>query len=84
MDLIHIFVGLFGGKFITICFYFTFFINEVMSRSASKQKCQQYSVEYLKFGFIAALHNEQKPLCLICEKELSNESMKPSRLAKYF
>lgn len=54
-----------------------------MSQNTSKKKCRQYSVEYLKFGFITAPHNDQKPLCLICEKELSNEAMKPSRLAEH-
>ena len=53
-----------------IYFYFTFFVNKVMSQNTSKKKCRQYSVEYLKFDFITALHNEQKPLCLICEKKL--------------
>ena len=49
----------------------------------AKKKCSQYSVEYLKFGFIPSPDNEQLPLCLMCEKTLSNESMKPSRLLEH-
>lgn len=48
--------------------------------SKSKKKCRQYSINYLKYGFIASPANKQLPLCLICEQTLSNEGMKPSRL----
>ena len=46
---------------------------------ASKKKCRQYSVEYLKYGFIQSPTNLQQPMCLLCEKYFSNEAMKPSR-----
>uniref|UniRef100_A0A5S6Q3Q7 DUF4371 domain-containing protein n=1 Tax=Trichuris muris TaxID=70415 RepID=A0A5S6Q3Q7_TRIMR len=46
----------------------------------AKKKCRQYSVEYLRYGFIPSPSNVHMPLCLICEKVFSNESMKPSRL----
>ena len=49
----------------------------------SKKKCRQYSVENLKFGFIPSPNNEQRPMCLICEKTFSNEAMKPSRLFEH-
>uniref|UniRef100_A0A5S6QFW0 DUF4371 domain-containing protein n=1 Tax=Trichuris muris TaxID=70415 RepID=A0A5S6QFW0_TRIMR len=49
----------------------------------AKKKCRQYSVEYLKYGFIPSPSNTQQPLCLLCEKVFSNESMKPSRLAEH-
>ena len=45
-----------------------------------KRKCRQYSVEYLKYGFIPAPHNEQLPMCLLCFQTFSNEAMKPSRM----
>ena len=51
---------------------------------ASKKKCRQYSVEYLKYGFIQSPTNPQQPMCLVCEKKnFSNEAMKPSRLIKH-
>ncbi|XP_065654637.1 zinc finger BED domain-containing protein 5-like [Hydra vulgaris] len=48
--------------------------------SASKKKIRQYSEEYLKFGFIPAVHDARLPFCLLCQQFLSNESMKPGRL----
>jgi len=46
----------------------------------SKKKCRQYSQDYLKFGFIASPTNESTPMCLLCEKTFSNDSMKPSKM----
>jgi hypothetical protein len=46
----------------------------------SKKKCRQYSIDYLKFGFIPPLSNKHLPMCLLCNKVLSNDSMKPSKL----
>ena len=55
-----------------------------MSNSLSlKKKCRQYSVEYLKYGFIALPTNKQLPMCRLCEKTFSNEAMKPSRLYEH-
>lgn len=51
--------------------------------SASKKKCRQYNVEYLKYGFIQSPTNNTLPMCLICHKILSNEAMKPSRLDEH-
>ena len=50
---------------------------------ASKKKCRQYSVEYLKYGFIQSPTNPQQPMRLVCEKNFSNEAMKPSRLLEH-
>ena len=50
---------------------------------ASKKKCRQYSEEYLKYGFIQSPTNPQQPMCLVCEKNFSNEVMKPSRLLEH-
>ena len=44
-----------------------------------RKKCRQYSVEYLKYGFIASPNNKQLPMCLISNKVLSNEELRPSR-----
>ena len=49
---------------------------------ALKKKCRQYSVEYLKYGFIQSPTNPQ-PMCLVCKKNFSNETMKPSRLLEH-
>ena len=45
-----------------------------------KRKCRGYLVDYIKFGFVPCLSNIQLPMCLLCNKILSNEAMKPSRL----
>ena len=50
---------------------------------ASKKKCRQYSVEYLKYGFIQSPTNPQQSMCLVCEKNFSNEAMKPSWLLEH-
>ena len=55
-----------------------------ISQSKKKKKCGKYSVEYLKYGFIKSPCNKTLPMCLICNKVLSNEAKKPSRLAEYF
>ena len=49
----------------------------------SRKKCRQYSVEYLKYGFKQIPTNPQQPMCLVCEKNFSNEAMKPSKLLKH-
>ena len=40
-------------------------------------------MEYLKYGFIQSPTNPQQPMCLVCEKNFSNEAMKPSRLLEH-
>ncbi|CAK9816162.1 SCAN domain-containing protein 3 [Anthophora plagiata] len=47
---------------------------------ASKKKTRKYSEEYLKFGFIPAVHDERIPFCLLCQQCLTKESMKRGRL----
>ena len=49
-----------------------------------KGKSRQYSVEYLRYGFIPSLYNCQLPTCLLCDHVFSNEAMKPSRLKEHF
>ena len=46
----------------------------------SKQKCRQYSSEYLKYSVIPSVTNELLPMCLICEKTFTNKGIKPSRM----
>ena len=65
---------------------------------SQKQKCRQYSIEYLDLGFVEAPSNPQLPMCLICKKVFSlfkllyyrlllkifsNEAMKPSRMVAH-
>lgn len=45
----------------------------------SKKKCRQYSIDYLNFGFIPSLPDKTLPMCLLCNKFLSNDAMKPSK-----
>ena len=45
---------------------------------ASKKKCRQYYVEYLKYGFLQSPTNPQD-----CERNFSNEVMKPSRFLEH-
>lgn len=51
--------------------------------SQKKKYARGYSPEYLKLGFIESIINKQNPMCLICNKTLSNEAMKPSRLREH-
>jgi len=55
----------------------------VENMSEPKKKCRQYNVEYLKYGFIPLPENSTLPMCLLCRKTLSNESMKPSKLKEH-
>ncbi|KAG8235523.1 hypothetical protein J437_LFUL013485 [Ladona fulva] len=49
----------------------------------SKKKYTQCNVDYLKYWFIESPTNKHMPMCLICEKVFSNETMKPSRLGEH-
>ena len=55
----------------------------MVTTQQSKKKCRQYSVEYLKYGFIPAPHNQQLPMCLVCDKVFTNDSMKPCKLSEH-
>ncbi|GFX97068.1 SCAN domain-containing protein 3 [Trichonephila clavipes] len=46
----------------------------------SKKKCRQYSVDYLKFGFIESVSDKRLPMCLLCNRVLCHDAMKPSKL----
>src|SRR6218665_3831916 len=54
------------------------------SKPVSNRKTRRYSEElFLKFGFIPSPTNNDLPLCLICERVFSNESMKTPRLREH-
>ena len=46
-------------------------------------KVRQYSIDYLKYGFIEECGNESKPFCLLCSSSLCNDSMRPGKLAEH-
>ncbi|GFX09304.1 zinc finger BED domain-containing protein 5 [Trichonephila clavipes] len=48
--------------------------------AGSKKKCRLCSVDYLKFGFIESVSDKRFPMCLLCNRVLSNDAMKPSKL----
>ena len=51
---------------------------------STMNKKRKYSESYLQFGFTSITKNEiEIPQCLICQKTLANESMKPSLLARH-
>ena len=49
----------------------------------SKKKCRQYSVDYLKFGFLPSKADKRLPICLLCNKVLRNDPIKPSKLENH-
>ena len=48
--------------------------------TSNKEKVCQYSVEYIKFGFITDTRDAMKPHCLPCCKSFFNDSMQPIKL----
>lgn len=53
-------------------------------KPATNKKTRRYSEDlFLKFGFIPSPTNPDLPLCLICERVYSNESMKTPRLREH-
>ncbi|KFD50095.1 hypothetical protein M514_09055 [Trichuris suis] len=46
----------------------------------ANKKCREYIGEYLRFGVAVSPGREHLPVCLLCERVLSNESMKPPRM----
>jgi len=49
-------------------------------KPASVPKKRKYQDDYLGFGFIKSEKDDSLPLCLICFKVLTNDSMKPSKI----
>ena len=47
-------------------------------------KKRKYSETYLKFGFTFTINNGSDiPVCVLCQKSLENDSMKPSLLTRH-
>ena len=56
------------------------------SKKRKGEFVRQYDKKYLELGFTVAPCSEQSPLplCVICSQILSNDVMKPSKLARHF
>ena len=54
--------------------------SKLADMAEAKKKCRQYKVDYLKFGFVPLPTDHRLPKCLLCDKVLGNESMKPAKL----
>ena len=52
--------------------------------TVAKRKVRKYSIDYLRYGFIAYPPDERLPLCLLCEQTLCNDSMKPAKLESHY
>ena len=48
--------------------------------SNTTKKVRSYQPEYLKYGFVEQVGDISRPQCILCDKILSNESMRPSKL----
>ena len=55
-------------------------------KKRKREFVRQYDKKYLELGFTVAPCSEQspRPLCLVCSQILSNDAMKPSKLARHF
>ena len=66
--------------FCSCIFHLQYFILLVNMATRAKVKVRKYSIDYLNYGFMAAPHDERLPMCLICNRTLCNDSMKPVKL----
>ncbi len=57
---------------------------ETTETKHSQRKKRKYTETYLQYGFtLTDIHNEQRPICLICNAVLASESMKPAKLKRH-
>ncbi|GLV33404.1 hypothetical protein CBL_20149 [Carabus blaptoides fortunei] len=58
---------------------------EMGPASVARKKKRMYDESYVQYGFTYSIgnHDEQLPLCLLCNETLAAESMKPTKLEKY-
>lgn len=57
------------------------------SYGRKKYSTSRYHPDYLKYGFVCARSGKNDPplpLCVVCNKKLSNKSLKPSLLKRHF
>ncbi|GFW56260.1 reverse transcriptase domain-containing protein [Trichonephila clavipes] len=47
------------------------------------KKIRKYNDEFIKYGFtFCVVDDEERPICVICNEKLANQSMKPAKLKK--
>ncbi|GFU04826.1 hypothetical protein TNCV_1289781 [Trichonephila clavipes] len=52
--------------------------------ASSKKNIREYNEEFIKYGFtFCVVDDEERPLCVICNEKLANESMKSSKLKRH-
>ncbi|GFX03300.1 uncharacterized protein TNCV_3555281 [Trichonephila clavipes] len=52
--------------------------------NAPSKKIRKYNEEFIKYGFtFCVVDDEERPLCVICNEKLANESMKPAKLKRH-
>ncbi|GFV57711.1 protein FAM200B [Trichonephila clavipes] len=49
-----------------------------------QKKRRKYNEEFIKYGFtFCAVDDAERPICVICNEKLANESMKPAKLKRH-
>lgn len=52
--------------------------------NARSKKIRKYNEEFIKYGFtFCVVDDEERPMCVICNEKLANESMKPAKLNRH-
>ncbi|GFW07584.1 uncharacterized protein TNCV_3917171 [Trichonephila clavipes] len=52
--------------------------------NAPSKKIRKYNEEFIKYGFtFCVIDDEERPICVICNEKLANESMKPAKLKRH-
>ncbi|GFT29332.1 protein FAM200B [Trichonephila clavipes] len=52
--------------------------------NAPSKKIRKYNEEFIKYGFtFCVVDDEERPICVICNEKLANESMKPAKLQRH-
>lgn len=52
--------------------------------NARSKKIRKYNEEFIKYGFtFCVVDDEERPICVICNEKLANESMKPAKLKRH-
>ena len=58
--------------------------SQSTTSSIRKTTVRRYDEKYLSFGFISIImYDVPRPKCVMCSQVLSNESMKPTQLARH-
>ncbi|GFW67875.1 protein FAM200B [Trichonephila clavipes] len=52
--------------------------------NAPSKKIRKYNEEFIQYGFtFCVVDVEERPICVICNEKLANESMKPAKLKRH-